>query len=144
MRVTSVFADLHVFDGVVNWAQPSCVALTFSDGFYIRLCGASDGETMVFDRLPLDGPYDMQECGRVEVHDVTDRIDPSLRGCECAKPVTIHDGSGHVIGLAIPRPSAAPICFWNYGDELYWGDWEVLISHDWEDWVSPSLGETLP
>ncbi|WP_144445873.1 hypothetical protein [Inquilinus limosus] len=98
---------------------------------------------MILDDLPLDEPFDMGEYGRVEVHDFQDRVDPLLLSAEIATLNAIHSGDGRMIGLAVQRSGGISFCFWNYGDELHYGDFGALLAYDWGAQAKPMIGSPI-
>ena len=143
MKLSAIHADLHAYEGKVNWAEPVRLALSFDDGSKLRLGVGGDGQTLTIDRLPLTGPIDMDEYGCVEVHDYADVLRPGLRDAELARPQVIRDGAGRAIGLALPLAGDETFCFWADGDRLYWGDEMELRTHDWLAEAEPRIAEPL-
>jgi len=143
MKLISITANLHSFNGELNWTDPTRVRLAFSDGRSLRVRVATDGESIVLDDLPLDEPFDMGQYGRVEVHDFHNRIEPLLLDSEIATLNAIHDGNGRMIGLAVQRIEGIAFCLWNYGDELHYGDFGGLLTHDWGPQAKPMIGSPI-
>lgn len=141
MKLSAIHADLHSYEGKVNWAEPARLALSFDDGSLLRLGVGGDGATLRIDRLSLEGPIDMGEYGRVEVHDYADLLRPGLKGAELERVRVIRDSAGRVIGLALPLAGRETFCFWADEDRLYWGDEERLGTHDWLTGVEPRIAE---
>ncbi|MFL6843662.1 MAG: hypothetical protein ACJ8ER_02135 [Allosphingosinicella sp.] len=119
MKLSAILADLHVFEGQVNWAKPLRLALVFDDGSSLRLDVGAEGETLIVDRLPLEGPIDMDDYGRVEVHDITHLLGAGLGRIEAGPPVVVRDEAGRAIGVSVPLVGRETLCFWADGDELH-------------------------
>src|SRR5205085_6721037 len=81
MRLASITANRHVFDGQVN-GRPLRLLLSFDDGRSLRLAVTGDGSGMRAEETPLDDPFDMGEYGSIVVEDVTVSLFPSLQGAE--------------------------------------------------------------
>lgn len=143
MKLCAVDADLHSYEGKVNWPEPASLALSFDDGSRLRLGVGGDGATLRIDRLPLEGPIDMEEYGRVEVHDYADFLRPGLKWAGLERPRVIRDSAGRTIGLALPLACGETFCFWADGDRLFWGDEAELGAHDWPGGVEPRIAETF-
>src|SRR5687768_5113054 len=111
MRLGAILADVHVFDEP-SIRTPVRLMLSFSDGSFIRLKGSGDGTRMILDDLPLEGPFDLEEYGRVEVCDITREIDPSLVNAEIDTPRLIVTADGRTAGIALLRPGAPAFCIW--------------------------------
>mgnify|MGYP004491465493 CR=1 FL=1 len=141
MRLVGVEADLHVFEGKPNWGEPLRIALRFDDGSSLRLGVGGDGETLKIDRLPLEGPFDMEEYGRVEVHDFAGALGPGLRGARLEPLRVIRDREGRSMGLALPFAGGGTVCIWADGDRLHWGDEAALLRHHKLPEVEPRLAE---
>jgi hypothetical protein len=131
VELSAILADLHVFDGRPNRAEPLRLELAFGDGSRLRLGVGGDGATLVVDRLPLEAPVDLGDHGRVEADDLTDAIAPDLRGARVGAPVLLSDRSGRRIGLSLPLAGGEALCFWVDGDRLHWGRGGELAGHDW-------------
>lgn len=141
MKIVSVRADLHVFDGVVNHAEPIRLALEFEGCPPLRLCLSGDGEGFILDRLPLEGPLEMDEFGRIETFEIGGRL--GLVGREVERLLSIRLPGGKLAGLALDGGDRAPFCIWNDGDTFHWGDEAALNRHDWLPEARGSIGEAL-
>lgn len=131
MKIASISAELHAFEGHVNYDEPLRLAVDFDDGSSIRLCGIGDGEGVILDRLPLEEPMDFEECGRTAIFDVTERLDETLRNAEIQELLAIRNPSNKLIGLALSREGNEPFCIWMDGDEFHWGVTSVLFGWAW-------------
>jgi hypothetical protein len=141
MRLASITANRHVFDGRVN-GRPLRLLLTFDDGQTLRLGVAGDGFRMTADSLALDEPFDMDECGSVIVEDVTRSLFGRLQNAE-VKEVRALQLDDQQLGVRLLLGSGDAFHFWVDGDELFWGDEGGLAAHDWLDGLVPSAGEPV-
>ncbi|MEO8454092.1 MAG: hypothetical protein ABI454_02935 [Sphingomicrobium sp.] len=141
MRLTSVMANQHVYDGCVN-GRPIRLLLNFDDGRSLRLAVAGDGFGMVADALPLDEPFDMDECGSVVVVDVTQSLFPRLRGADVIEVSSLRL-EGQQVGVNLRICGGGDTHFWVDGDELFWGDDKALSAHEWLDGVAPAAAERV-
>ena len=135
MKLNSVSANRHIFDGRVN-GKPLRLLLTFDSNRALRLQVAGDGERMIADDGPLDAPFDMAEYGETDVADVTHSLFPELRDLEVTD-VQALEWSGRHVGVKLNAAAGGPFHFWVDGDELYWGDEAALVGHGWLDGVAP-------
>lgn len=126
VRLLSIAAEIHVYGGIAYWRQPLRLGLAFSDGGFLRI-REQRGDSIGFDNLPLEAA-DLGEGGRVEVHDVTDRLDPSLRGAGILALRAIEEVENRTLGLAVLRRDAPAFCIWTDDDEFYWGGEAALQS----------------
>jgi len=137
MKLAAILAEFHEFEGKWDWHRPIGVRLEFADAPPIRIELVSDGESMRVDSLPLEGPLDMGEYGATFIHDVSDRFAPELRGADvCVKGIAA--GGTPLAGVALVRQGQVALCLWNWGDELLWGEWDVICRCDW-DGAAPRL-----
>ncbi len=119
LRLLAITAELHVFEGVTNWQQPLRLGLVLEGRGFIRVCERR-GDSIRFDDHPLE-TADWGEGGRVEIHDLTERLDPGLRGGEIEAVRVIEDSEGLAVGLALLRRGAPAFCIWVNDDEFHWG-----------------------
>ncbi|HYE27369.1 MAG TPA: hypothetical protein VEA61_03945 [Allosphingosinicella sp.] len=117
-RLLAITAELHVFDEVVNWRQPLRLGLVLEGRPFLRI-REQRGDSIGFDDRPLEAA-DLGEGGRVEVHDFTHRIDPTLRGAALDALRAIEGSDGRTLGLALILRNRRP--FWIYieDDEFHW------------------------
>jgi hypothetical protein len=141
MRLNSITANRHIFDGQII-GKPHLLLLTFDGDKALRLQVAGDGERMIADVGPLDSPFDMEECGRVEIADVTQSLFPRLRDLEVTD-VEALAWNGRRVGVKLNITGGEPFHFWADGDELHWGDEVTLVGHDWLDGVAPTASERI-
>ena len=141
LRLVAITAELHEYEGRINWKQPVRLGVEISGLGFIRIC-EQRGDCVRFDRDPLEAA-DLGEGGSIEVRDITDHVDPSLRGAEVAEPRLIHDGRGSPIGLALPRRRGGTLCLWVNDDEFYWGDEDALEAAQFPEDVCPTIGGEL-
>ena len=141
MRLVTVTANRHVFDGRVN-GRPLRLLLTFDDGQTLRLGVAGDGFRMMVDSLPLDEPFDMDRYGSVIVEDVTQTLFARLQNEEVKEVRALQLEDQQVGGRLLLRSGDA-FHFWVDGDELFWGDEGALAAHDWLDGLVPTAGEPV-
>jgi hypothetical protein len=141
MRLEAITAELHVFDGVINWRQPLKLGLSIRERKLLRL-GSRGGDTLTLDHEPLM-EMDMEEFGQVVVRDITDRLGASLRDSETGEARLIRLARGEPIGLALPRPDGSAFCIWVNDDEFYWGDEVALGSEDFAACDPPAIGGEL-
>lgn len=140
MRLATITANRHVFDGRVN-GRPLRLLLTFDDGQTLRLGVAGDGFRMMVDSLPLDEPFDMDEYGSVVVEDETQLIGRLQNGE--VKEVRALQLEDQQVGVRLLLGSGDAFHFWVDGDELFWGDEGALAAHDWLDGLVPTAGEPV-
>ena len=114
MRLNSIIANRHIFDGQVN-GKPLRLLLNFDGGNALRLQVAGDGEQMIADDGPLLAPFDMDECGQTDIADVTQSLFPTLQGLEVAQ-VEALASNGKRIGVRLNFAGGQPFHFWGDGD----------------------------
>jgi hypothetical protein len=141
MRLNSITANRHIFDGQVN-GKPLRLLLTFDNDRTLRLQVAGDGERMIVDDGPLDAPFDMDGYGQMDIADVTLSLFPALRGVEVAQVAELA-WNGRRVGVRLNADGGDPFHFWADGDELHWGDEAALIGHDWLGGVAPRAAERI-
>jgi hypothetical protein len=142
MKLVSVTANLHGGLGEeLNWRNPITIRFDFDDGTAIRVRGASDGETIVLDDLPLRDSFDMEEFGRIELRDLGGSLPPAFLGRDIARLNTVRL-EGAAIGLLITLHNGSTFGVWNYGDELYYGSFDDLILFDWGP-EKPEIGNAI-
>ncbi|MBV8687930.1 MAG: hypothetical protein JOZ90_17050 [Alphaproteobacteria bacterium] len=124
MKLLRVLAELHVFEGRVNRAQPLRLGLELDEGRFLRV-RERRGDHVGFDDGPLQ-PADLGEGGSVEVHDISLRLGPELAGSDLERITTVEDGEGHTIGLALWGSEGVPFYIWIEDDEFQWGSEEAL------------------
>jgi hypothetical protein len=123
-RLLAITVELHVFRDEVNWEQPLRLGIAIAGRPFIRMW-QQRGDRVGFDSRPLE-PEDFGQVGRVEIHDVTERFDPALRGVEVAEARIVQDREGEPVGLALLRPGGKAFCLWVRNDDLVWGDEAAL------------------
>lgn len=143
MRLISITANLHSFNGALDWRSPTRVRLAFSDGSAVRVRVDGDGESVILDDLPLDAPFDMGQYGRIEAHDLCNQVDPLLLESEIATLNAIHSVDDRIIGLAVQRNEGIAFCLWNYGDDLYYGNFDEFLAYDWGTRARPMIGPPI-
>jgi hypothetical protein len=141
MRLTSVTANRHVFDGQVN-GNPLRLLLSFENGRRLRLAVTGDGSGMLADAMPLDKPFDMGECGTVVVEDVTGSLFPTLRAADVME-VRALELDARQVGVHLLLGVGEAFHFWVEDDELFWGDGAALTTHDWPDGLIPTVGKPV-
>ena len=141
MHLLAITAELHVFEGEVHWDQPFRLGISISGGPFIRMW-QQRGDSVQFDDHPLQ-PEDFGEAGRVEVHDITDRLDPSLRNERIGNARTIHAGDTNPIGLALLRSGRKIFCLWINNDEYCWGDEAALGAGSFPHGEKATIGAFL-
>src|SRR5688500_3057939 len=114
MRLTSVTANCHVFDGRMN-GRPLRLLLTFDDGRVLRLSVAADGYRMMVDDLPLEVPFEMGDYGGVIVADVTQSLDSGLSDAE-VKGVRSLQLEGQQVGVQLLLAGGDAFDIWVDGD----------------------------
>ena len=143
MKLIKIEGTLHSFDGQLTWPNPIDLALAVDRGAYIQLRVAPNGYDMLVLREPLQEPVYMAEYGHTEIHDVTERLDPSLREAELDALVSIQDAAERVIGVALIRKQTEPYCIWVDGDELIFGGLSALEAWFESGPVRPKLGGAM-
>lgn len=141
MRLNSILANHHVYDGEIN-GKPHPVLLMFDGDRSLRVRVAGDGYQLIVDDGLLDAPVDIGECGQITVADVTELLFPGLRGLEVTGLVGLFLHAKRV-GMKITGADGRVIHFWAAGDELHWGDETAFANHDWLDGVRPMAGEHI-
>ena len=120
MILKAITAELHRYDGALDWENPIRVRFEFDDGPAIRVCGASDGETVILDDQLLQPPFDLDEYGSFEHVDAANALAPTLIGSS-VEPSPIVDEDGRPIGLALVRDGKRVFYVRNIVDDLQWG-----------------------
>jgi hypothetical protein len=123
-RILAITVELHVFRDEVNWEQPLRLGIAIDGRPFIRMW-QQRGDRVGFDSRPLE-PEDFGQVGRVEIHDVTERFNPALRGAEVTEARILQNRAGEPVGLALLRPGDKAFCLWVWDDELVWGDEAAL------------------
>lgn len=141
MKLNSITANRHIFDGKVN-GRPLRLRLAFDGKRLLRLQVADDGERMLVDDGPLDTPFDMDDCGQVDIADITQALFPKLCGVEVAD-IEALACNGRRVGVKLNVVGGEPFHFWVYGDELYWGGEAALVDHEWLDGEAPKPSEHI-
>ena len=142
MLLLAITAELHVFEGEICWDEPLRIGILTSGRRFIRLW-QQRGDNVGFDERPLE-PEDFGEGGRVEVHDITDRLGPELRGQAIGSPRIILDPDSGPIGLALPRPGRSAFCLWINDDAFCWGDEAALEAASFPEGIKATIGGPLP
>jgi hypothetical protein len=137
----AIMAELHVFEEEIRWDEPLRIGILTSGQRFIRMW-QQRGDNVGFDERPLE-PEDYGEGGRVEVHDITDRLGPSLRGQAIGTPRIIQDQAGAPIGLALPRPGQMAFCLWINDDVFCWGDEAALAAAPFPEGTKATIGGFL-
>jgi hypothetical protein len=141
LKLRAITAEIHVFEGAIDWAHPLRLRVSIHGRDSIRIC-EQRGDGISFDGRPLE-PADLGEGGLVEVHDITDRLDPALRGSEIEAVRIIHDEEGRLVGLALARPDRDAFCIWVDDDEFRWGDEGALSAGSFREGDRPAIGPAL-
>ncbi|NIJ63442.1 hypothetical protein FHR20_000373 [Sphingomonas leidyi] len=141
MRLDSVIANRHIFDGHVN-EKPLRLLLKFAGGQVLRLQVAEDGARMIVDDGPLDLPFDIGEYGQVDIADITQSLCPTLPGVEVSE-VEALASMGRRVGVRLTLVGEEMFHFWVDDDELHWGDEAALAGHDWRDGIAPEASEHI-
>lgn len=124
-------ADLFSFEGNLDWTHPVSVRIKFSVGSGIRVRCASNGESVAVDDQLLDNPIDMAESGRIEVRDLSDRLNIPVLNPDIQAVEQIIDENDVTVGVALMSDGCPILCIWNYGDELRYGSFASMVEHDW-------------
>ena len=130
MKLTSVMAEVHVFDGVVN-GSPGRFLLGFDNGRVLGFRAAGDGFRMDRDIEPFVD-LDVGECGRFEVANMTQSLDQRLSNAEVKDVFWLKLESAQ-IGVQLRLADDDTFQFWVDGDELWWGDAKALDEH-WREY----------
>ena len=138
MKLVAILAELHIFEGVANWAQPLRLGVAVEGRPFLRICERR-GDSITLDEAPLE-PADLGEGGRVEVFDLTARLDPTLSGAQLEAVRRIEDGEGRLLGVALMRRPQGPFCIWIEDDEFYWGSEPALKSAPFPEGLHPVIG----
>jgi hypothetical protein len=141
MRLTSITANRHVFDGQVN-GKPLRLLLSFDNGQSLRLGVAGGGSGMLADNLPLDSPFEMGDCGNLVVEDLTGSLFSDLSAADVAE-VRALELDAREVGVQLVLGVGQAFHFWVEDDELFWGDGAALTTHDWLDRGIPAAGRTI-
>ncbi|WP_430242880.1 hypothetical protein [Neorhizobium sp. DAR64861/K0K2] len=132
MKIRAISAELLGFEEDLDWTHPISVCIKFSDDTTIRFRCASDGQSIATDDQPLRDPVDMAECGRIEVHDLSDRPTIPFLTSDIQAVDQIIDENNVTVGVALMSDDGPILCFWNYGDELGYGSFASMADeHDW-------------
>jgi hypothetical protein len=131
MKIRSITANLFSFEGDLDWANPVAIRVELSNNFVIRVRCSGDGESVVTDQDALDGPTDMEEFGKIEVHYLTDRISKVILRSDIVSVNEVLDENNSVVGLAFINDHETTLCIWNYGDKLHYGSFTAMAGQDW-------------
>ena len=123
MRLIAITVELHAFREELNWEEPLKLGIAITERPFIRMW-QERGDRVGFDELPLQ-PEDFGDAGRVEVHDITDRLYPGIRNMEIGE-VRIIEADKEPVGLALLRPDGQAFCVWIDEDRLNWGNEAAL------------------
>lgn len=124
-RLLAITVELHAFDQELNWEEPLKLGLEISGRPFIRMW-QQRGDRVGFDGQALQ-PEDFGAAGRVEIHDITDRLYPGLRNMDVSEVRIVETGDGPV-GLALVRSDRKAFCLWIDEGRLNWGDEAALGS----------------
>jgi hypothetical protein len=141
MHLLAITAELRVFEGEIHWDQPFKLGIEISGRPFIQMW-QQRGDSVRFDDQPLE-PEDFGEVGRVEIHDITDRLDPGLRNERVGNARIIQAGETEPIGLALPRSGRTSFCLWINGDELRWGNQAALDAENFPEGKKAAIGAFL-
>ena len=141
MQLLAITAELHAFEGKVHWDQPLRLGISISGHPFIRMW-QQRGDSVGFDQRPLESE-DFGNVGRVEVHDITDRLDPNIRHVEVGAARIIHVGEAGPIGLALPRPGREAFCLWISNDEFRCGGEVTLAAETFAQGQRAAIGPLL-
>lgn len=131
MKIRLISADLFSFEGNLDWTNPVAIRIELSNNFAIRVRCSGDGESVIADDQALEGPVDMAEFGKIEIHQLIDHIDEAILSSEIATVNEVLGGNSSVVGLAFINNETTMLCIWNYGDELHYGDFTAMAEQDW-------------
>jgi hypothetical protein len=141
MRLTSISANRHIFEGRLN-GKPLHLLLNFASGRSLRLAVAADAEGIIVDDQPLDEPADLGELGTIDIAEVTDFVGANLREAQ-VENVRALVLNGRRVGVQLALATSEPFHVWVDGDELHWGPSSALFEHHWIDGLAPTPGESL-
>ena len=141
VHLLAITAELHVFEGMVHWDQPLRLGISISGQPFIRMW-QQRGDSAGFDQHPLE-TEDFGEVGRVDVYDITDRLDPTLRNEEVGAVHIIQAGDAGPIGLALPRPGRKAFCLWINEDAFRCGDEAALGEESFPQGRKAAIGPAL-
>jgi len=140
MRLQAIMAELHLFDGDINWERPVRLGMSIDGRDFLRM-SVDGGETLKLDGEQLV-EFDMGQYGSTVIRDFADRLDANLRQGEVAAPRRILD-RGRLIGLAFSRRDDELFFLWANGDEFHWGD-QARFKGEWfPEGVVPALDSSL-
>ena len=139
MRLLAITVELHAFQEELNWEEPLKLGIEIEGRPFIRMW-QQRGDRVGFDDQPLQAE-DFGDAGRVEVHDITDRLYPGIRNMEVVEVRMIEAGT-EPVGLALLRPDSRAFCVWIDEDRLNWGDETALGSES--DAGAARLGSLIP
>ncbi len=141
MHLLAITAELHVFEGKVHWDQPLRLGISISGHPFIRMW-QQRGDSVGFDQRPLESE-DFGEVGRVDIYDITDRLDPTVRYEEVGTARIVQAGDAGAIGLALPRPGREAFCLWINNDEFRCGDALALGAETFPQGQRAAIGAPL-
>ena len=125
MRLLAITAEVHAFQGELNWEEPLRLGINLGGRPFIRMW-QQRGDRVGFDDQPLQ-PEEFGEAGRVEVHDITDRLDPGLRNVDVSE-VRIVEAGAEPVGLALLGPERNGFYIWIAEDRLHWANSAALAT----------------
>lgn len=137
MRISRIEAEVHVFEGMSDLANPLAIGLVFSDGAMLRISCAGDGESVIVDGDKLREPANGGEFGALELSSLAEHVPPGCFGTEIEDFSDVFS-CGRFVGIAVQLGDLT-LCVWNYGDELYYGDVAMMLAQDWGEEDLPSL-----
>lgn len=117
MKLTAITAEVHIWNGVPNTAQPVRLGVEI-DGLRFLRIAERRGESIQIDAEPL-AEDDFGEGGRIEVRDLTEMVGIK-RGAEIGVPRYVEQ-NGDVVGVAFQGILGADLCLWCEDDEFRWG-----------------------
>lgn len=124
-RLLAITVELHVFHDELNWEEPLKLGVEISGQRFIRMW-QQRGDRVGFDRQALQ-PEDFGAAGRVEVHDITDRLYPGIRNIEVSEVRVVETGD-EPVGLALLGSGRNAFCLWIDEGRLNWGEEAALGS----------------
>lgn len=118
MQLSSITAEIHVWDGVPNLLQPVRLGIAIGEHVFLRV-GERRGESICIDETPLD-EADLGDGCRIEVHDVTEVVG-FKPGDRVEQPRYIRDRWDGIVGVVLAREGGSRLCLWCEDDEFQWG-----------------------
>lgn len=141
MKLLSLTAEIYVNGEQIHWTRPLRLGVAIDGRDFLRVRERS-GDSIQVDSYPL-APAILGEGRRIEVHDITERVDPTLRGADVLSVRFITLERRSLIGVALLIAPGRSFCIWSHEDEFYLGSQHNMRSMIGEA-RGPTIGRLVP